>query len=539
MRKILSNIFLASLIGLIVVNCANRGTPQGGPKDEDPPVIVKSEPENFTTNFNEKEIKIYFDEYIKIKDLQKNLIISPPMDPMPEITPLGSASKHITIKIYDTLQTNTTYAFNFGESITDNNEGNPYPFYKYVFSTGEYIDSLKVKGSVKDALDKKTEEFVTIMLYDVDSTFTDSIIYKEKPKYITNTLDSTNTFQLENLKEGKYLMVAIKDESSNYTFDQDEDKIGFLDDFITVSNDTTNVYELSLFKEETDFEVLRAKQQSENKIVFGIEGSNEDIEINMISSTPENFEYRILEDAKNDSDSLIYFYKPSIKNDSLLFTVSKKNKLDTLTVKIREREKDSLIIKASPRSSISFIEDFYIEGNIPFTKIDESKIYFINKDSLDVTYSTKLDSLKNSYAFKFEKQEQETYKIQLFPGALEDFFGNNNDTLSYTLKTRTKGDYGDIRLTLQNAIYPVIVQLVDSKDEVKYEQFYQGASPIDFRHISPGKYSLRVIFDSNNNQKYDTGNYLLKRKPERVSYYPNIVEVRAGWDEIIEFTLLD
>ena len=539
MRKILSNIFLASLIGLIVVNCANRGTPQGGPKDEDPPVIVKSEPENFTTNFNEKEIKIYFDEYIKIKDLQKNLIISPPMDPMPEITPLGSASKHITIKIYDTLQINTTYAFNFGESITDNNEGNPYPFYKYVFSTGEYIDSLKVKGSVKDALNKKTEEFVTIMLYDVDSTFTDSIIYKEKPKYITNTLDSTNTFQLENLKEGKYLMVAIKDESSNYTFDQDEDKIGFLDEFITVSNDTTNVYELSLFKEETDFEVLRAKQQSENKIVFGIEGSNEDIEINMISSTPENFEYRILEDAKNDSDSLIYFYKPSIKNDSLLFTVSKKNKLDTLTVKIREREKDSLIIKASPRSSISFIEDFYIESNIPFTKIDESKIYFINKDSLDVTYSTKLDSLKNSYAFKFEKQEQETYKIQLFPGALEDFFGNNNDTLSYTLKTRTKGDYGDIRLTLQNAIYPVIVQLVDSKDEVKYEQFYQGASPIDFRHISPGKYSLRVIFDSNNNQKYDTGNYLLKRKPERVSYYPNIVEVRAGWDEIIEFTLLD
>ena len=539
MRKILSNIFLASLIGLIVVNCANRGTPQGGPKDEDPPIIVKSEPENFTTNFNEKEIKIYFDEYIKIKDLQKNLIISPPMDPMPEITPLGSASKHITIKIYDTLQINTTYAFNFGESITDNNEGNPYPFYKYVFSTGEYIDSLKIKGSVKDALDKKTEEFVTIMLYDVDSTFTDSIIYKEKPKYITNTLDSTNTFQLENLKEGKYLMVAIKDESSNYTFDQDEDKIGFLDDFITVSNDTTNVYELSLFKEEIDFEVLRAKQHSENKIVFGIEGSNEDVKINMISSTPENFEYLILEDAKNDSDSLIYFYKPSIKNDSLLFTVSKKNKLDTLTVKIREREKDSLIIKASPRSSISFIEDFYIESNIPFTKIDESKIYFINKDSLDVTYTTKLDSLKNSYAFKFEKQEQETYKIQLFPGALEDFFGNNNDTLSYTLKTRTKGDYGDIRLTLQNAIYPVIVQLVDSKDEVKYEQFYQGASPIDFRHISPGKYSLRVIFDSNNNQKYDTGNYLLKRKPERVSYYPNIIEVRAGWDEIIEFTLLD
>jgi uncharacterized protein (DUF2141 family) len=533
MRKLISNIILAIIIGLAAVNCANRGTPDGGPKDETPPIITKSEPENFTTEFNSKEIKIYFDEYIKIKDLQKNLIISPPMDPMPEIKPLGSASKHITIKIFDTLQPNTTYAFNFGESITDNNEGNPYPYYKYVFSTGTFIDSLKIKGSVKDALDQKTEEFVSIMLYDVDSTFTDSIIYKEKPKYISNTLDSTNTFQLENLKAGKYLMVAIKDKSSNYTFDQDEDKIDFLEDFITIPSDF--VYEFNLFKEDLDFEILRAKQDSENKIIFGLEGSNENVDIKLLSKNPNDFRYRVINDT--ESDSLHYFYEPSIKQDSLIFKVSKNNIVDTLVVKIREREKDSLIVKASPRGNISFIEDFKIQGNIPFAKIDNSKINFIDKDSVDVSYTTRLDTLNNLYQFNFEKTEENNYNIKLFPGALIDLFGDQNDTISYTLRTKTKSDFGDIRLTLRNAVYPVIVQLTTSKGEVKFEQYIETEKPIDFRHITPGKYVLRVIFDSNKNKKYDSGNYLQKRKPERVSYYPDELDVRAGWDLIQEFIL--
>jgi len=119
MNKTLSNFILAISIGLVFINCANRGNPEGGPKDLDPPVIVKAIPENYSTNFNGNEIKIYFDEYIKLKDLQKQLIISPPMNTQPEITPIGSASKYITIKIHDTLQPNTTYAFNFGNSVVD------------------------------------------------------------------------------------------------------------------------------------------------------------------------------------------------------------------------------------------------------------------------------------------------------------------------------------------------------------------------------------------------------------------------------------
>ena len=214
MNKTLSNFIFAFIIGLVFINCANRGTPDGGPKDETPPSIVKSDPENYSTNFKGNEIKVYFDEYIKIKDLQKQLIISPPMKTQPDVMPLGGASKYITIKIYDTLQPNTTYAFNFGNSITDNNEGNPYPYYRYVLSTGDYIDSLSVNGNIVDALKREPETFVNVALYEVDSTFTDSIIYKETPKYITNTLDSLTTFSIENLRPGKYMLISTKNRSN-------------------------------------------------------------------------------------------------------------------------------------------------------------------------------------------------------------------------------------------------------------------------------------------------------------------------------------
>ena len=286
MNKTLSNFILATFIGLIFINCANRGNPDGGPKDETPPVIVKAEPDNYSTNFKGKEIKIYFDEYVKMKDLTKQLIISPPMTTQPEITPIGSASKYITIKINDTLQPNTTYAFNFGNSITDNNEGNPYPYYRYVFSTGDYIDSLTVKGKVVDALKRKPETFVSVALYEVDSTFNDSVVYKKSPKYITNTLDSVTTFSIENIKAGKYMLVALKDNNGDNKFQQKTDQIAFHDSFIEVPTDSL-LYTLKLFSEELDFNATRPKLISGEKIAFGYEGDYKDMQIAIVSDTPE------------------------------------------------------------------------------------------------------------------------------------------------------------------------------------------------------------------------------------------------------------
>jgi hypothetical protein len=151
---------------------------------------------------------------VKLKNLNKQLIVSPPMKYNPEVSPM-TPSKIINIKIKDTLQENTTYSFNFGQSIEDNNEGNPYNQFKYIFSTGSYIDSLKVSGTIKDALNKKEDSFVSVMLYEANSKFNDSMVYKSVPRYITNTLDSLKTFKIENVKAGKYLLVAMKDANSN------------------------------------------------------------------------------------------------------------------------------------------------------------------------------------------------------------------------------------------------------------------------------------------------------------------------------------
>ncbi len=525
-------LFLAIMVA-VLVSCANRGTPSGGEEDLLPPKIIRSTPENFSTNFNSKEIRIYFDEYVKIKDVQKQLIISPPMDPEPDITPLGSASKYIKIVINDTLESNTTYAFNFGQSIVDNNEENPFPYFKYVFSTGDYIDSLSVKGIIFDAEKLTPDTFVSVMLYDVDSTFTDSIIYKKKPKYITNTLDSLTTFSIENIRDGKYLLVALKDENRNFTFQQKTDRIGFYDKIITVPSDST--YNIKLFKEAPDFKAERPKQVAGQKIAFGFEGDYKDMKIEMLESKPDGFEERLTKDQK--TDTLYYWYKPKLELDSTQFVVRNKTYLDTLQFKFREMEKDSLTFRSLQSGGINFDEDFKLEANIPLVKIEEGNIKIMDKDSVNVLFKTVYDSLKNIYTFQFEKKESNAYNVQILPQAFTDFFGNVNDTLSYKLLTKAYDQYGNIRVSLVNAIYPVIVQLTDDKGVVKYEKFATEARLFDFRYIEPKNYYLKVIFDINGNQKWDTGNYLNKLQPERISYFPELLDVRAGWDLIQEFIL--
>ena len=224
-RRILGYIFIILSITAFY-QCARKGSPTGGPKDVTPPVLIRAEPENMSVNFKGNKIRLYFDELVKLEKVQEQLIVSPPLKYQPLLSPQGGANKFVEITIQDTLLENTTYTINFGQSVVDNNEGNPYPFLTYVFSTGDYIDSLELKGVVKDAFEKEADNFISVMLYNIDSSYTDSTIYKRPPNYITNTLDSSIVFTLKNLKEGTYALFAIKDQAKNNVFDQNTDKIG-------------------------------------------------------------------------------------------------------------------------------------------------------------------------------------------------------------------------------------------------------------------------------------------------------------------------
>lgn len=223
---------------LLLYSCAKRSTPEGGEKDEIPPKVLSSKPENSSINFDEKKIRITFDEYIKLEKLNSQLVVSPPIDKSNySIFPQGGASKHIDIEINEPLSDSTTFVFNFGESIKDNNEGNLLPFYKYVFSTGSYVDSLELKGNIYDSYERKQEGYITAMLYPKNESFNDSTIYKEKPLYISSTLDST-FFNFSNLKKGEYVLLALKDYNNNLLFDPLSDKVAFIDSMIIIPTES-------------------------------------------------------------------------------------------------------------------------------------------------------------------------------------------------------------------------------------------------------------------------------------------------------------
>ena len=524
MQKI-NSLFIAALIAIISsISCARRGTITGGLKDSIPPVLVSSFPKNFSTNFSGKELKLNFDEYVKLKNINKQLIVSPPLKYQPEILP-ATASKNINIKLKDKLLPNTTYSFNFGKSIEDNNEGNPYQQFKFVFSTGNYIDSLSISAKVKDALESKIPNFVSIMLYEVNEKYTDSIIYKEVPRYITNTLDSLKLVKLENLKKGKYQMIALKDVNGNNKFDPKVDKIGFQKDFVTVPNDT--LYEMELFKEELPFKAINVSQQSSSKFSMGYQGNPKDIKIT-VKKGDKTIPIKITQFPKKDS---LQIWHKALKGDSLSIEIAKDKFKKTFSLTQKTQKKDSLSFNPIQNGSLPLREHFTLNASIPLTKFDVSKMKLINKDSSEVKFTTDYEEFNQNLKLIFKTEPLEKYNLKILPGAITDFYDNVNDTLKYSFSTRNTSDYGNLKINLENIKhYPVILELTDKDGKVIYSEYSEKNNIILFDLIEPNKYTLRLIYDDNKNKKWDAGNFIEKRQSEEVIYFPKEIDVRANWD---------
>lgn len=526
-KKLLGFLFFA-LMGLALWQCARRGSPSGGPEDVTPPKLVRTEPDNFSINFEAQKIRLYFDELIKLQDVQNQLVVSPPLKYPPEITPQGGPRKYIEILIKDTLRENTTYTLNFGQSIVDNNEGNPNSFLTYVFSTGTYIDSLTLSGAVKDAFNKKADQFISVMLYEIDTAYTDSTIYKNPPNYIASTGDSLPLFELKNLRAGKYALFALKDVNKNNMFNQKQDKIGFLEDTITIPTDST--YLLNLFLEEPDYSVSVPSYAAKNRIIFGYQGDHEDMQIETLTQLPDSVQTKILKD--REKDTLNYWITPT-DVDSIIFTVTndKLERIDTFTVKTRKLPLDSLTLTSGIRGKFNFEDTFSILANTPIANVDTTKIGLVVSDSLLAPFSHVLDTLENKVEFDFEIEPNQKYRLSLLPGAISDFFGMQNDTLDYAISTSGYADYGNLRMTLGGAVqYPLVLQLTNEQGEIQREIIAPESKIFEFSNLDPGNYVVRVIFDDNGNGKWDTGSYLKKRQPERISYYPDVIEVRANWE---------
>jgi hypothetical protein len=521
-----------------IFSCARRGRPTGGPKDEAAPIMVTAEPAFETVNFKAKKININFDEFIKLKDVGKQLIVSPPLKYKPVVTPLGTASKTLKIELLDTLKAETTYIFNFGTSVQDNNEGNVLYNFKYVMSTGSYIDSLKINGKIKDALSNVVDKDVAILLYKLDTAYNDSIIYKGLPNYIANSLD-TVVWEMTNIKEGKYLLAALKQKNYNYKFNPKTDKIAFYKDTIHITPDSIKTvsdslstlalksYELSLFKEIVDYKLARPSEVAIQHIVFGYEGHAKDLKVELLSDVPKDF--KSVQAFEIDKDTLNYWFNtPNL--DSLQFKVSNNTFIDTVTVKLRAKEFDSLKVGSNSKALLNFRDDFKLVTNQPITEVDTSKIVFIDRDSLKIPYTTKISDLKKELIFKFNKTENNAYKLVLLPKAITTFFESSKDTIRYRFATKKLIDYGSISLNLNGAkSYPIMLQLTDKNNKVIQTKHLNNPQDVIFDMIDPAVYFVRAIYDDNKNGIWDTGSFKNRIQPETVIYFPKGIDVRANW----------
>ncbi|WP_233898629.1 Ig-like domain-containing protein [Tenacibaculum piscium] len=537
-------LFLVVLVVSILMSCARKGRPEGGPKDEEAPIMMTAKPPHKTTHFKAKNIKIQFNEYVVLKDLTKQLVVSPPLKYPPIITPQGTPSKYINIKILDTLKTNTTYTFNFGNSVQDNNENNALESFKYVFSTGSFIDSLTLKGSVRRMLSTKKLKNSSVLLYRFDSIYNDSIIYKKKPNYVTSTLDST-TFKFTNLQAGNYLLLALKETSSDYIFNSKTDEIGFYKDTISLPKDTLISSPITLFKEVPSYQFKRGKEVSKGKIQFGYEGQKEALKVELLSKVPASF--KAFSAYEKDKDTLNYWFTP-LQQDSLTFIVSNKNNLkanfknnfknnlkDTITVRFRKKQIDSLVILSEIKSVLHLKDTLFLETNNPIVTFDASKFSLTslnsseNKDTILVDFKIKKQAI-NKLSIFFDKTPETSYTFGVLPKGLTDIYETSNDTLTYQFKTRSAQEYGSIILDIKKQTnFPVIIQLLQKKKVLK-TQYISSSKKVIFELLPPKEYTVRAIIDKNKNTIWDTGNFLLKQQPEPILYFKNSFKLRANWE---------
>ena len=519
--------FLFFLTVVSFTQCARKSAPTGGLKDTLPPVMINAFPKMNTVFFDKEKITITFDEFIKLRDLSKQLIISPPLEPdQYKIKPQGTVSKKIQIELLDSLQEETTYTFNFGESIVDNNEGIPLPFFRYALSTGPIIDSLEITGEITDAYERITEPYTSIHLYPIDSTFSDSTIFLKKPFYATSTLDSV-IYHFKNLRPDTYEIIAIKDVGGNYLFDQNLDKIGFLQKPITLPGDS--ILNFRIFNEIPTLFWTRPFFINTNQIGFGYYGEADIRAIEVKSKVPRNFRYLINKSRETDT---LHFWFRGDKLDSLKFGIKEKDTTRLFNVKFKKQVRDSLVINAFTKSSMGLLDSFKIKSNLPLVKINLNLINIIGLDSLAVPFKASLDKNYDRLSLFYNWLPNDDYKVELYPNALIDFWGNTHDTLKFGVKTKPIEDYGNIFLQIvREDNDPFILELVNLKGEtLRRFDLSNELDFYEFKYLLPGNYLFRYIKDKNGNKKWDTGNYLKKIQPEMVYYSPDTIELRANWD---------
>ncbi len=504
------------IIPVLLSACARVGRPTGGNKDVTPPKLLQSVPKNGMRNFNGQEIILAFDEYVTIRDVMKNLLISPPVNNLPVIVPSGIASKRFKIKFQDSLKSNTTYQINFGESIADYNENNKLKNLKLVFSTGQVIDSLSLRGKVNLIHFDDKPKTILLGLYEAEK-FSDSIVFAEKPYYVA-VADQNGNFEFDFLKTGNYRIIALADDNRDYKYQQGSESIGYVNQIINIPGDS--LVTLNLFQELPAFSIENIEQQSANHVSIKFKGSADSLKVTVKTPLIRRLSFI-------DKDEWHLWYQT--KQDSIRLEIPISKKRTKQFYRKRIDAKDSLQVKFVHNSRLNPLDSVILVANMPLDKADSSKVQLL-ADSVEVAFSFQ-QIKKRQFNLEFDKKFGKIYHLMLLPETLTGFTGQvNKDTLRTNFKVPKKDAFGKLILHLNNEHQkPLFVELIKNK-KVVYKTPTQTGNDFVIEYLMPATYTVRIIVDANQNNHWDTGNYLRHIQPEQSIDAGKNIEIRANWE---------
>jgi len=532
---------------VLLSSCAQIVPPTGGKQDMRPPFARKYIPDSAAVHFHSKTVEIQFDEYILLKDIGTQLVISPPMEKTPIIR---ARNKTLYIEFREPLKDSTTYTMNFGTAIQDLHENNPLTNFRYIFSTGSFVDSLSLNGQVTNALTHSPEKGVLVMLYDkVD----DSIPYKKLPAYFAKT-DERGNYRITNIKKGTYKAFALKDANGNYKFNEGE-PIGFRAEPITLKNKDTA--DFLLFRQPAEVQRLkRGALQGYGRIGLVFNKRVEGLRL-----TPLNFSFgegaRIYTEQSSGGDTITYWFS-SPKVDSIILEVSDKDRVyDTLRYKLISREKvlaqrkgqkASLVLKSNASKGMLDLDSpITFESDVPMLELDHipSSKFILREDTAkkNIAPGGQMHYLvkENDQRFFSWKdtthvlKENGKYHLLILPGAFKDMFGFINDTIRYNFSLRELKYYGTLKLNLHAPAGTYVMQLLDEQDGIVREAQPGGQKELYFEYLPPGKYHMRLVYDANKNGRWDSGDYSKHLQPEQVIYNTQPITIRSNWDQEVDW----
>ena len=579
-----------SIFGLLIAltaladGCANIGTLNGGTKDTTPPRIVtaRSTP-NFQTKFKKQTIKLVFDEYIKLDDVFNQVVVSPPLNERPEVVSKDSRSVILTFGKDEILRENATYTINFGNAIKDLNEGNVAKSLRFVFSTGDKIDSLTIVGRLVDAVTGQPVDGALLMLYD---NYSDTVVRKLKPFYFGRS-EKDGTARIENVREGSFKAFALVDKDQNYLFNQDIERVGFPDSLIQVSL-AQNAPKLfapdtsSFKKDENNQNTSKFPRNSTPK-----EAPKKESKADITPQTPSsNLKIRLFDPVKKpillskETDKygvvkLIYNIEPTeimitydqigqtvfteVSKDTLLVfyevnqetawnLVAKNDTFKTDTIRVRTKgradflKKNKLDALNAPKSITKHpTKPIVLTFTNPIQNIDSQRIELLDSAKKSVPLSIKRDSATpRKLSFDANWREGQNYKLRILPSALTDMYGAKNDTIAIDIRIQQKDEFGDITLNFNklDSTKNYICQVISGDGRIEKEFYIEQKANFNTRieTIQPDQYTIKIIEDTNKNRRWDTGDYDKHTQPERI--FTKLAEgLRANWEVevVIEF----